>query len=249
MLNLLIGKILSRAAATFLWEAKGLWPKRLFEAARSFVNMLSGIFAPDATAAVSSGLNFPTSCNSFECLVTLSAKFWPFWSITFEIKLACVFSSFPDMWSRIFVIFFACFLSASECFLLPSSLLSSFSDSLVLFVMFASWYFTTVFLSVPFLWGTMIVLLVSMHYVVRFPNPLATGSWGTWLCTMLLSIELEISEICKSKAPVFAQFMSKIIRTSFDGCKTVKRSIEKYFLQILLKNVGFIGKKPEGGVR
>ena len=66
---------------------------------------------------------------------------------------------------------------------------------------------------------------------------------------MLLSIELEISEICKSKAPVFAQFMSKIIRTSFDGCKTVKRSIEKYFLQILLKNVGFIGKKPEQGVR
>ena len=66
---------------------------------------------------------------------------------------------------------------------------------------------------------------------------------------MLLSIELEISEICKSKAPVFAQFMSKIIRTSFDGCKTVKRSIEKYFLQILLKNVGFIGKKPEQDVR
>ena len=54
-------------------------------------------------------------------------------------------------------------------------------------------------------------------------------------CTMLLSIELEISEICKSKAPVFAQFRSKIIRTSFDGCKTVKRSREKYFLQILLK--------------
>ena len=65
---------------------------------------------------------------------------------------------------------------------------------------------------------------------------------------MLLSIELEISEICKSKAPVFAQFRSKIIKTSFDGCKTVKRSTEKYFLQILLGNEGFIVKKPEEGV-
>ena len=65
---------------------------------------------------------------------------------------------------------------------------------------------------------------------------------------MLLSIELEISEIYKSKVPVFAQFMSKIIRTSFGGCKTVKRSIEKYFLQILPKNVGFIGKKNLKGV-
>ena len=68
-------------------------------------------------------------------------------------------------------------------------------------------------------------------------------------CTMLLSIELEISEICKSKAPVFAQFRSKIIKTSFNRCKTVQRFTEKYFLQILLKNVGFIGKKPEQGMR
>ena len=65
---------------------------------------------------------------------------------------------------------------------------------------------------------------------------------------MVLSIELEISEICKSKAPVFAQFRSKTIRTSFDGCKTVKRSTEKYLLQKFLKNVGFVGKKPERGV-
>ena len=36
---------------------------------------------------------------------------------------------------------------------------------------------------------------------------------------------------------------------SFKGFKTVKRFTEKYFLQILLKNVGFIGKKPEQGVR
>ena len=54
--------------------------------------------------------------------------------------------------------------------------------------------------------------------------------------------------MCKSKALVFAQSRSKIIQTSFYGCKTVKRSTEKYFLQILLKNVGFIGKKPERGM-
>ena len=35
----------------------------------------------------------------------------------------------------------------------------------------------------------------------------------------------------------------------FKGFKTVKRFTEKYFLQILLKNVGFIGKKTEQGVR
>ena len=64
----------------------------------------------------------------------------------------------------------------------------------------------------------------------------------------LLSTLLEISKTCKSKALVFAQFRSKIIKTSFDGCKTVKRSTEKYFFQKFLKNVGFVGKKPEGGV-
>ena len=64
---------------------------------------------------------------------------------------------------------------------------------------------------------------------------------------MLLSIELEISEICKSKAPVFAQFRSKIIRTSFDGCKTVKRSREKYFLQILLKKYRIYWQKTWTG--
>ena len=37
------------------------------------------------------------SFNSLELLVTLSAKFEPFWSITFEIRPACVSSSFPDM--------------------------------------------------------------------------------------------------------------------------------------------------------
>ena len=54
--------------------------------------------------------------------------------------------------------------------------------------------------------------------------------------------------MCKGKELVFAQFRSKIIQTSFYGCKTVKRFTEKYFLQILLGNEGFIVKKPEEGV-
>ena len=73
--------------------------------------------------------------------------------------------------------------------------------------------------------------------------------WSVMSPLHYAAIHLIRAEICKSKAPVSSQFRSKIIKTSFDGCNSVKRFTEKYFLQILLKNVGFIGKKPEQGMR
>ena len=66
---LLIGKMFSRAAATFWRLAKGLWPKVLLLAVLSLVNTLSLTFAPDIKAAVSSAEYFCFSCNAFDFLV------------------------------------------------------------------------------------------------------------------------------------------------------------------------------------
>ena len=72
--------------------------------------------------------------------------------------------------------------------------------------------------------------------------------WWIHQCTMWLSTQLELSEICKSKGLVFAQFSPKSDNSTFDWWKTLKNLLKKYSNQIFTKNVIFIGKKSVAGV-
>ena len=79
----------------------------------------------------------------------------------FEIRLAWTFSSSPETWFKMLLMFLACRLSASATFLFTSVASSFASYSLFLVVMFAICPVMTVFFVVPSLFTLILVVRVS----------------------------------------------------------------------------------------
>ena len=124
---------------------------RLILRAKSAMFFASLLSLPQSVtnAAVCSGENFLFSCRAFDLRLTSSANSKPFLSIIFEIRLAWTFSSSPETWFKMLLLFLACRLSASSTFLFTSVASLFASYSLFLVVMFAICPVMTVFFCGP----------------------------------------------------------------------------------------------------